>query len=91
VRRVSFIPRNAGIGNDFFSLNFRVSRAFRITDSIKLEGLAEAFNLTNRANPVTRSSNFGGGVYPTSPVSTFDQITAVGDPRTFQVGVRVTF
>jgi hypothetical protein len=91
VRTVAFIPRNAGIGNDFFALNVRVSRAFRITDIVKLEGLAEAFNLTNRANAVTRNANFGGGAYPASPVSTFNQITAVGDPRTFQLGARLTF
>jgi hypothetical protein len=91
VRSVAFIPRNAGAGNDFFTLNVRVSRAFRITDTVKLEALAEAFNVTNRTNAVTRNPNFGGGAYPTSPVSTFNQITAVGDPRTFQLGARLMF
>jgi hypothetical protein len=91
VRTVTFIPRNAGLGNDFFALNLRVSRAFRITDGVKIEGLAEGFNVTNRANALTRNTNFGGAVYPTNPVSTFDQITAVSDPRTFQLGVRLTF
>ncbi len=91
VRSVTFIPRNAGVGNDFFALNLRVSRAFRIANAVKIEGLAEGFNVTNRANGVTRNTNFGSGVYPTNPVSTFNQITAVGDPRTFQFGVRLTF
>ena len=91
VRAVTFIPRNAGIGNDFFALNLRVTRVFPITSSVKLEGLVEAFNATNRVNNLTRNTNFGGGPYPTSPLSTFNQITAVGDPRTFQFGVRLTF
>jgi hypothetical protein len=91
VRSVEFIPRNAGIGSDFFALNLRLSRAFRISDGVKIEGLVEAFNLTNRANSLTRNTNFGSGAYPTNPVSTFNQITAVGDPRTFQFGIRVTF
>jgi hypothetical protein len=91
VRSVEFIRRNAGIGSDFFALNLRLSRAFRISDGVKLEGLVEAFNLTNRANTLTRNTNFGSGAYPTTPVSTFNQITAVGDPRTFQFGIRVTF
>jgi outer membrane receptor protein involved in Fe transport len=91
VQSVTFIPRNAGNGNDFFTLNLRVSRAFRVTDSVKIEGLAEGFNVTNRANALTRNANFGSGPYPTNPVSTFNQITAVGDPRTFQLGMRVTF
>jgi hypothetical protein len=91
VRTVTFIPRNAGIGNDFFALNLRVTRVFPITSSVKLEGLVEAFNATNRVNNLTRNTNFGGGGYPTNPVSTFNQITAVGDPRTLQFGVRLTF
>jgi hypothetical protein len=91
VRAVSLIPRNAGIGSDFFSWNLRVSRAFPITGDVKIEGLVEAFNLTNRVNDLTRNSNFGAGAYPTNPVSTFNQITAVGDPRTLQFGLRLTF
>jgi carboxypeptidase family protein/TonB-dependent receptor-like protein len=90
-RTAAFIPRNAGIGGDFFSLNARVSRAFRIAGNVKATGLVEAFNLTNRVNALTRNTNFGPGAYPTNPVSTFNQITAVGDPRTLQFGVRVTF
>jgi hypothetical protein len=91
VRTVALIARNAGIGSDFFSLNLRVSRGFRIAGSVKVEGLVEAFNLTNRANSLTRNSNFGPGAYPANPVSTFNQVTAVGDPRTFQFGLRLTF
>jgi len=91
VRAVTVIPRNAGIGSDFFTWNLRVSRAFRITSGVKLEGLVEAFNVTNRVNNLTRNANFGAGAYPTNPVPTFNQITAVGDPRTFQFGLRLTF
>jgi Carboxypeptidase regulatory-like domain/TonB dependent receptor len=91
VRAVTLIPRNAGVGSDFFSLNLRLSRAFRIAGNVRVEGLAEVFNLTNRANTLTRNQNFGPGSYPTSPVSTFNQVTAVGEPRTFQFGLRLTF
>jgi hypothetical protein len=91
VRAVSLIPRNAGIGSDFLTVNLRVSRVFRIAGDVKIEGLVEAFNLADRVNTLTRNTNFGPGSYPTNPVSTFNQITAVGDPRTFQFGVRLTF
>jgi len=91
VRAVSLIPRNAGIGSDFFTLNLRLSRSFRIAGAVRVEGLVEAFNITNRANTLTRNANFGPGAYPTNPVSTFNQITAVGDPRTLQFGVRLMF
>jgi len=49
------------------------------------------FNLTNRVNNLTRNTNFGPGAYPANPSSTFNQITAVGDPRVFQFGLRLTF
>jgi hypothetical protein len=86
-----FIPRNAGIASDFFSLGMRVSRSFRIGGSLRAEGIAEAFNLTNRRNDLTRIGNFGSGSYPASPAPTFNQITAVGDPTTVQLAVRVRF
>lgn len=86
-----FIERNAGVGSDFFSLNLRVSRAFRFGSSVRVEGLAEAFNLTNRRNDLTRNTNFGSGSYPTNPSATFNQITAVADPRSVQLALRVGF
>jgi hypothetical protein len=86
-----FIPRNSGEGTAFFSLGARVSRSFPIGERVQLELLAEGFNLTNRANVVTRNTNFGPGAYPTNPLPTFGQVTAVGDPRSFQFGARVRF
>jgi hypothetical protein len=91
VRTANLISRNAGAGSDFFTLNVRVSRAFPVGGSARLEGLLEAFNLTNRVNPLTRNVNFGPGSYPSNPVATFNQITAVGDPRTLQFGLRLMF
>ena len=86
-----FIPRNSGEGTAFFSLGARVSRSFRLTNRLQFEVLAEGFNLTNRANVVTRNTNFGPGAYPTNPLPTFGQVTAVGEPRSFQFGARVRF
>ena len=86
----AFIERNAGVGSDFFTLNTRVSRSFKISN-IRLEGAVEAFNLTNRRNDLTRIGNFGSGAYPTAPAATFNQITAVGDSRSVQFGLRLRF
>jgi hypothetical protein len=86
-----FIPRNAGVGSDFLSVNLRVSRVFHVTRRMQLEALGEAFNLTNRRNVLTRNANFGSGAYPASPSPTFGQITAVGEPRSFQLGARLRF
>jgi hypothetical protein len=86
-----FIGRNVGVGNDFFSLSLRLSRTFAVGKGVRLEGQLEAFNLTNRVNPLTLNTNFGAGAYPTNPSPTFGQVTAVGDPRSLQFGARVRF
>ena len=63
----AFIPRNAGIGSDFFSASLRLSRTFNLSGRVRLEGLVEGFNLTNRTNVVAINGNFGAGAYPTNP------------------------
>ena len=86
-----FIERNAGVGSTFVSLNMRVSRTFPVNRRVGIEAVVEGFNLTNHQNVVTRNTNFGPGAYPTNPLPTFNQITAVGEPRALQFGVRVRF
>ena len=76
---------------DIVTLSLRVSREFPLGKGLKVEGLAEAFNLTNRQNNVTINGNFGSGAFPTSPSATFGQVTAVGEPRAFQFGFRIRF
>lgn len=87
----AFITRNSGVGSDFFTVSVRLSRSFQFGQGLRLEGAAEAFNLTNRRNDLTRNVNFGSGAYPASPLLSFNQVTAVGDPRSFQVALRVRF
>jgi hypothetical protein len=87
----AFIPRNVGVGNDFFSLSLRLARTFALGKNLRLDGQLEAFNLTNRVNNLTLNTNFGAGAYPTNPSSNFGQVTAVGDPRSLQFGVRLRF
>jgi hypothetical protein len=87
----AFIPRNAGVGDDFFTVSARLSRSFTLGASMHLEALVEAFNLTDRRNELTRNGNFGPGSYPDSPAPTFNQVTAVGDPRSLQFGLRLRF
>ncbi len=86
-----FINRNAGSGFDFLTLGGRLSRSFRISEALRLEAMAEAFNLTNHLNGVTLNGVFGGGAYPGNPSPTFKQITAINDPRTLQFAVRIQF
>jgi len=87
----AFIGRNTGIGSDFFSVGARIARAFHVGNGTQVDAILEAFNLTNHRNVVTRNTNFGSGAYPQSPLPTFNQITAVGEPRSVQLAARVRF
>jgi hypothetical protein len=86
-----FINRNAGSGFDFLNLGARLSRNFQLSERVRLEALAEGFNLTNHMNGVTLNGVFGSGAYPTNPSPAFGQITAVNDSRSFQMALRVRF
>jgi hypothetical protein len=86
----AFIPRNAGEGPDFFSLGLRLSRSFTLGRA-RLEGLVEAFNVSNHTNVISVQGNFGAGAYPTNPASNFATPLAVGEPRSVQLGARVRF
>jgi hypothetical protein len=86
-----FVERNAGDGTAFFTLSARVARTFRFGSRLQFEALVEGFNLTNRMNVVTRNTNFGAAAYPATPSPTFNLITAVGEPRSFQFGARLRF
>jgi hypothetical protein len=62
----AFIPRNAGVGDDFLGVSLRVSRAVKVKGALVGEAAVEAFNLVNRRNDLTRNGNFGSGAYPPS-------------------------
>ena len=86
-----FINRNAGSGFDALNLSARLSRGFQMSERLRLEALAEGFNLTNHLNGVTLNGVFGTGAYPTNPLPTFRQITAVNDSRSLQLALRLRF
>ena len=80
----------------FSQLNLRVSRAFQVKGSARVEAIAEVFNLFNAKNPfipvTTRRLSAGG-----APLSSFMQPTAfAGDfqqpeQRVGQIGFRISF
>jgi hypothetical protein len=72
--------------NEFFTIDLRVGRTFRLTDSTSLEALFEVFNLTNSENNIV-SQISGGLLFDFSGTIR----SGVGDPRQAQVGVRLRF
>ena len=85
------IGRNAGMGFAFFTLNPRLSRSFAVSDRVQVETIAEAFNSLNHRNDMIPNATFGTGSYPAMPSPSFGQATAVGDPRSVQLAVRLSF
>jgi Carboxypeptidase regulatory-like domain/TonB dependent receptor len=86
-----YIGRNLGEGHALLNLGFRLSRTFAITEKMRLQVLGEMFNALNHVNVATLNTTFGTGTYPTNPLPTFGQITAVNDPRAGQFGLRLSF
>ena len=72
-------------------MSLRLSRTFPAGKRARIEGLVEAFNLTNRVNNLTIQGGFGPGVYPTNPLPSFGTVLAVGESRSLQFGVRARF
>ncbi|ADW67787.1 TonB-dependent receptor [Granulicella tundricola] len=82
-RSGTLIGRNTGVGFDFYSLNARLSRTFVLSDRLRVEGMAEAFNALNHRNDMIPNATAGA--------SGFAGATAVGDPRSVQLGARISF
>lgn len=72
--------------NEFFTIDLRLSRSFRLTDRTSIEGLIEVFNLTNSDNNIVPQIS-GGLLFDFSGTLR----SGVGDPRQAQVGVRLRF
>jgi hypothetical protein len=88
------LGRNAGLTHRYMSFDMRLMRTIRLGERVKLNLIAEGFNLLNRFNEGAvsgfiddvnafkqRASN---GAYYSRPTASFD-------PRQFQFGVKLNF
>ena len=74
VRAVTFIPRNAGTGSDFFTLNVRVSRRFRLGPCVKAEGAGRSVQPDQPREQSDPEHDVGRGRrIPPNPVATFNR------------------
>ena len=91
---VGNLGRNNGMTHSFASLDLRVAKAIRFGERVRLDLIAEGFNLFNRFNEASASpffnavNSFGerskSGRY-------FSRPTASYDPRQFQFGAKLYF
>jgi hypothetical protein len=86
------------LGDSFSSLDLRVSKVFNVGERVRIEPIAEVFNLFNVTNVLGFSkSNYSGfgNVLGSSdfgrPVTTAGGVFGSGGPRAFQFAARVTF
>jgi hypothetical protein len=88
------LGRNMGITHSFSSLDMRLTRMIRLGERVRLDIIAEGFNLFNRFNEGAASGfiddvnafrqRAGNGRYYSRP-------TAAYDPRQFQFGLKLNF
>jgi len=88
------LSRNMGITHSFSSLDMRLMRTIRFNERVRLDIIAEGFNLFNRFNEAAASSfiddvnafhqRAGNGRFYSRPTAAFD-------PRQFQFGLKLNF
>ncbi|HUS18842.1 MAG TPA: TonB-dependent receptor [Terriglobales bacterium] len=86
------LPRNAGISRGFAQVDLRISRALRITERLKLDVIAEGFNLLNRFNQAGSSpflSDVAAFNKRDGANRFYSRPTAAFDPRQFQFGLKL--
>ena len=91
---VGNLGRNSGVTHAYASFDLRLARAVRFGERVKLDLIAEGFNLFNRFNEASASPFFnavnavnkrsGSGSYFSRPTASFD-------PRQFQFGAKLYF
>jgi outer membrane receptor protein involved in Fe transport len=92
------VDDNLRLGDSFSSFDLRVSKTFNIGERVRIQPLAEVFNLFNVTNVLGFSksnySGFGntlGSPNFGKPITTAGGVFGSGGPRAFQFAARVTF
>ena len=92
------VPDDVRLGDRFSSFDLRVSKVFNLGEHVRIEPIAEVFNLFNVTNVLGFSkSNYSGfgNVLGSSefgrPITTAGGVFGSGGPRAFQFAARVTF
>ena len=84
------LPAKYAFGDNFHSLDLRLSRTFVFHDRWRLSWIGEVFNLYNAANLSGYSSDLTSPAFG-QPTARFTQLFGSGGPRAFQLAMRVSF
>ena len=85
------LPDRYWFGDNYQSLDLRVSRSFSFRDRWRLLLIGEAFNLYNAANLSDYSGDLANNLTFGQPISRATQVFGSGGPRAFQLGARISF
>lgn len=87
------LGRNKGITHSYASFDLRLTRAFHLGERLRLDLIAEGFNLFNRFNEGSASPNYRdvNAFGERSGFRYFSVPTASYDPRQFQFGMKLSF
>ncbi len=87
------LGRNQGITHNYASFDLRLTRAFHFGERLRLDLIAEGFNLFNRFNEGSASPNYRdvNAFGQRSGFRYFSLPTAAYDPRQFQLGFKLNF
>jgi hypothetical protein len=84
------LPANYAFGDNFHSLDLRLSRSFVFRERGRLSLIGEVFNLYNKANLTGYSGDLTSAAFG-QPTSRATQVFGSGGPRAFQLALRVSF
>ena len=84
------LPANYAFGDNFHSLDLRLSRSFVFQERWRLSLIGEVFNLYNKANLTGYSGDLTSAAFG-QPTSRATQVFGSGGPRAFQLALRVSF
>jgi hypothetical protein len=84
------LPERYSFGDNFQSLDLRLSREFVFAERWRLALIGEVFNLYNAANLSGHSGNVASVTFG-QPTRRVDQVFGSGGPRAFQLGARLSF
>src|SRR5262249_45002038 len=84
------LPNQYAFGNNFHSLDLRLSRTFTFRDRWRLSLIGEVFNLYNNANLMGYSGDLTSAGFG-RPTNRTTQIFGSGGPRAFQLAMRIGF
>ena len=97
LQRSRLVRDDARFSDGFNSFDLRLSKSFKLREKVRLEPMAEVFNLFNVTNiRGVNNANFSGfqnalGPGFGAPLQTAGGVFGTGGPRSFQLAARVQF